>query len=150
MTNVLAQQSVDIKGDNNPPTHGLCDYFQTVDGVTFAGTHLLLDFWGAQNLTDPRFIDRVLREAATKAGATILHSHMHHFSPFDGVTGVVVLSESHITIHTWPERDYAALDIFMCGACKVRDAVPTLRAAFTPDRIVAHTERRGVLEQSTD
>ncbi|MEO1150357.1 MAG: adenosylmethionine decarboxylase [Pseudomonadota bacterium] len=121
------------------------DYFQTEAGKTFAGTHLLLDFWGASRLTEPEFIDDTLRAAALAAGATILHSHMHRFSPSGGVTGVVVLSESHITIHTWPERDFAAIDIFMCGTCKVRDAVPTLRNAFQPGQICVQTERRGMI-----
>ena len=50
-------------------------------------------------------------------GATILHGHFHHFGPNSGVSGVLVLAESHVSIHTWPERDYAALDIFVCGDC---------------------------------
>ncbi|HLJ04876.1 MAG TPA: adenosylmethionine decarboxylase, partial [Acetobacteraceae bacterium] len=91
------------------------DYFVQKDGVKFAGTHLLLDLWGASNLTDPELIDRALRDAAEAANATILHSHFHHFGPDGGVSGVVVLAESHISIHTWPERDFAAVDIFMCG-----------------------------------
>ncbi len=79
--------------------------------------HLLVDLWGATNLCDPDHIDRALREAAEAAGATILHGHFHHFSPNGGVSGVLVLAESHISIHTWPERDFASIDIFMCGAC---------------------------------
>ena len=57
------------------------DYFVEKDGVKFAGTHLLLDLWGASNLADPDLIDRALRDAAEAAGATILHSHFHHFGP---------------------------------------------------------------------
>ena len=74
------------------------DYFVEKDGVKFAGTHLLLDLWGASNLTDPELIDRALRDAAEAANATILHSHFHHFGPDGGVSGVVVLAESHISI----------------------------------------------------
>jgi S-adenosylmethionine decarboxylase len=70
------------------------DYFVEKDGVKFAGTHLLLDLWGASNLTDPGLIDRALRDAAEAADATILHSHFHHFGPDGGVSGVVVLAES--------------------------------------------------------
>ncbi len=108
------------------------DYFVEKDGVKFAGTHLLIDLWGASNLCDPDHIDRALREAAEAAGATILHGHFHHFSPNGGVSGVLVLAESHISIHTWPERDFAAIDIFMCGACNPYHGVPALKAAFTP------------------
>lgn len=119
------------------------DYFVEKDGVKFAGTHLLVDLWGASNLADPALIDRACRQAALAAGATILHSHFHHFSPNGGVSGVVVLAESHISIHTWPERDFAAVDIFMCGACDPNDSVPVLKAAFKPDRIVLDEQRRG-------
>ena len=76
------------------------DYFVQKDGVKFAGTHLLVDLWGASNLSDPELIDRACREAALAAGATILHSHFHHFSPNGGVSGVVVLAESpHLDPH---------------------------------------------------
>ena len=121
------------------------DYFKLKDGVKFAGTHLLLDLWGAENLADPNHIDRALREAAVTAGATILHSHFHHFSPNGGVSGVVVLAESHISIHTWPERDFAAVDIFMCGDCNPYDSIPVLKAAFTPDSVQVGEQRRGLI-----
>ena len=119
------------------------DYFVQRDGVTFAGMHLLVDLWGASNLDDAEVIDKALRAAAVKAGATILHSHFHTFSPNGGVSGVVVLAESHISIHTWPERRFAAVDIFMCGACDPHDAIPVLRAAFRPDRVDVDEQRRG-------
>ena len=93
------------------------DYFVHRNGVRYAGTHLIIDLWGATNLDDPDHIDAVLREGALATGATILHGHFHHFSPNGGVSGVLVLAESHVSIHTWPERDYAALDIFVCGDC---------------------------------
>jgi S-adenosylmethionine decarboxylase len=119
------------------------DYFVEKDGMKFAGTHLLVDLWGASNLGNPELIDQALREGAVRAGATILHSHFHHFSPNGGVSGVVVLAESHISIHTWPERDFAAIDIFMCGACDPRDAIPVIRAAFRPERLDVDEQRRG-------
>ena len=119
------------------------DYFVERDGMKYAGTHLLVDLWGATNLADPALIDTALRGAAIQAGATILHSHFHHFTPNGGVSGVVVLAESHISIHTWPERNFAAVDIFMCGACDPHDAIPVLRAAFQPDRVDLDEQRRG-------
>jgi len=121
------------------------DYFVERDGVRFAGTHLLIDLWGATNLADPALIDAALREGAEVAGATILHSHFHHFSPNGGVSGVVVLAESHISIHTWPERDFAAVDIFMCGACDPYKAIPLLKAAFKPGFINLNEQRRGMV-----
>ena len=119
------------------------DYFVERDGQRFAGTHLLVDLWDATNLACPEHIDSALREAAITAGATILHSHFHHFTPNGGVSGVVVLAESHISIHTWPERAFAAIDIFMCGACDPHEAIPVLRRAFSPGRIDLNEERRG-------
>jgi len=119
------------------------DYFVERNGVKFAGTHLLVDLWGATNLCDPELIDAALREAAEAAGATILHSHFHHFSPNGGVSGVLVLAESHISIHTWPERDFAAVDIFLCGECNPHDAIPVLQAAFEPARVDLDEQRRG-------
>jgi S-adenosylmethionine decarboxylase len=108
------------------------DYFVERNGVRFAGTHLIVDLWGATNLDDPGHIDAVLREAALATGATILHGHFHHFSPNGGVSGVLVLAESHVSIHTWPERDYAALDIFVCGDCNPYKAIPMLKRASCP------------------
>ncbi len=121
------------------------DYFVQKDGVKFAGTHLLLDLWGAENLTDPALIDRALRDAAEAANATILHSHFHHFGPDGGVSGVVVLAESHISIHTWPERDFAAVDIFMCGACDPYRSLPVLKEVFRPKSILLSEQRRGLI-----
>ena len=119
------------------------DYFVEKDGMKFAGVHLLVDLWGATNLSDPALIDKSLCEAALAAGATILHSHFHHFSPNGGVSGVVVLAESHISIHTWPEREFAAVDIFMCGDCDPHLAVPVLQRTFQADRIELDEQRRG-------
>lgn len=121
------------------------DYFVERNGVRFAGTHLLVDLWGASRLDDPEHIDAALRRAAEAAGATILHGHFHHFTPNGGVSGVLVLAESHISIHTWPERDYAAIDIFMCGACDPYDSIPALKRAFAPDRVLLGEQKRGMV-----
>jgi len=119
------------------------DYFVERDGMKFAGMHLLVDLWDATNLNDPDRIDAILREAAQAARATILHSHFHHFEPGGGVSGVVVLAESHISIHTWPERNFAAIDIFMCGACDPHRSLPVLREGFAPTRVEVSEQRRG-------
>ncbi|MCH4024984.1 MAG: adenosylmethionine decarboxylase [Acetobacter fabarum] len=119
------------------------DYFVEKDGEKFAGTHLLVDMWGATNLDNPAKIDSTLCEAALAAGATILHSHFHHFTPNGGVSGVVVLAESHISIHTWPERNFAAVDIFMCGACDPHLAIPVMQSLFQAEQLDVSEERRG-------
>lgn len=120
------------------------DYFIECDGVRYAGGHLLLDMWGARNLTDPAIIESVLRRAAEASEATILHAHFHQFGKDGGVSGVLVLAESHISIHTWPERDFAAIDIFMCGACDPLQAVPVLEEGFKPAESKLVEQRRGV------
>lgn len=121
------------------------DYFVERDGVKFAGTHLIIDLWGAKRLDDPAHIDEVLREAAIATGATILHGHFHHFSPNGGVSGVLVLAESHVSIHTWPERNFAALDIFVCGACNPYNALPVLKRGFAAERVQLSEHRRGLI-----
>lgn len=121
------------------------DYFVERDGKVFAGTHLLIDLWNASKLDDPEYIEKTLRNAVDAAGATLLHIHLHHFTPNGGVSGVAVLAESHISLHTWPERGFAAFDIFMCGACDPYKAMPALRAAFRPERVELQEEKRGLV-----
>ncbi len=121
------------------------DYVVRKDGLAFAGTHVLVDFWGASGLGDGKLVENALREAAAACGATLLHLHLHRFSVNGGISGVAVLAESHISIHTWPELDYAALDVFMCGACDPHRAVPVLRRFFRPAREAVGEQKRGVV-----
>ena len=116
------------------------------DGQEFAGTHVLLDLWQAARLDDKAYVEQALRDAVDAAGATLLHLHLHRFQPEGGVSGVAVLAESHISIHTWPERGFAALDIFMCGSCNPMLALTVLEAAFTPGRSIVKEERRGLTD----
>ncbi len=122
------------------------DHFIERDGVRFAGTHLLLDFFGAQGLDDLDLMDAALRGAVEAAGATLLHIHLHHFTPNGGISGVAVLAESHISVHTWPERDYAAFDIFMCGDARPELGAEVLREKFTPSRMEILEQKRGVID----
>lgn len=119
------------------------DHWIEENGKTFAGRHLIVDLWGAERLDDIGFIEDTLREAVEVAGATLLHIHLHHFTPNGGVSGVAVLAESHISIHSWPERNYAALDVFMCGDAKPAATVPVLERAFRPDAVHVGTFYRG-------
>ncbi len=107
------------------------------------GTHLLIDFWQAHELTDMAGIETAMRAAATACGATVLDVLLHAFGEGAGVTGVAILAESHISIHTWPELDYVALDVFMCGACNPKFALPVLRAHFKPGREAVRAHKRG-------
>ena len=100
-----------------------------------SGTHLLADMSGIEPglLVDCAHIEQLLRAAATAAGAQVLHSHFHSFGPGLGVTGVVLLAESHISIHTWPENGFAAADIFMCGAAQPHVALEAIEDALQPE-----------------
>lgn len=122
------------------------DYFVEQDGVLFAGHHILADLWGASNLDNAEMIERALREAAGNCGATLLHLHLHQFSDSGGISGVAILAESHISVHTWPERSYAAFDIFMCGSCDPTKALPVLEKYFKPDTLKIGDHRRGLVE----
>jgi S-adenosylmethionine decarboxylase len=102
------------------------------------GRHLLLEHWGGA--TEQCRLEDALRGAAEAAGATVLSAHFHPFEG-GGVTGVLLLAESHITVHTWPEHGYAALDVFLCGAAEVEAAADHLDAALRP----ARSERRVIV-----
>ena len=121
------------------------DYFVSRNGTRCAGVHLIVDLHGARRLDDIDHIDAVLRRCAEAAGATLLHMHLHRFQP-DGVSGVAVLAESHIAIHTWPEAGYAALDVFMCGRTAPERCVPILREAFAAERVEVRELLRGKVD----
>lgn len=80
------------------------------------GRHILVEFsnCNAQVLNDAQIVEEAMIKAAKTAGATVINSTFHHFSPW-GISGVVVIQESHLAIHTWPEYKYAAVDLFTCG-----------------------------------
>lgn len=109
------------------------------------GRHILADFRGvdAGLLADAAALERELVAAAQAAGAQVLSAHFHHFGAGAGVTGVVMLSESHISVHSWPEHQFAALDIFMCGAARPEQALERLRAALAPLTVRVTTVDRG-------
>jgi S-adenosylmethionine decarboxylase len=128
-----------------PANDGRLDHFIQRDGMLFAGTHLIVDLWHASNLDDLQLVEQALRDAAARAGATLLNIDLHHFSPNGGISGVAVLAESHISIHTWPERDYAAIDIFMCGECDPVKALPAIKKGFQPERVQLAEQKRGLV-----
>ena len=85
-----------------------------------------------------------MREAAVESDATVVAQSFHEFKPY-GVSGAVIIQESHYTIHTWPEHGYAAVDLFYCGGTvKVHKAVEVLRQRFEPQRIKFLVVRRGL------
>ena len=124
------------------PTEAREDHFALRNGVRCAGVHLIVDLHGAKGLDDIDLIEATLRRCVDAAQATLLHIHVHHFQP-NGVSGVAVLAESHISIHTWPEAGYAALDVFMCGSADPDACIPVLREAFSAKEVVVDELLRG-------
>ncbi len=109
----------------------------------YAGKHYLLDLYDCAHLDSVTQLERIMRAAVDAAGATLLHIHLHHFGPGCGVSGVAVLAESHISVHTWPERGFAAFDIFMCGLAKPEAAVQVIQTELKAKRVQSHLGRRG-------
>ncbi len=135
MMQILAPAEAEIEVPN--------DHFILREDIEYAGIHLLLDLWEARYLDDIKRIEKAMRQCVEACGATLLHLHLHHFSSSGGVSGVAVLAESHISVHTWPERDYAAFDIFMCGDAQPENAIPVLKRAFYPGRMEVKDVLRG-------
>ncbi len=93
----------------------------------YDGQHLIADLVGCAGLDDVALVERALRDGAAAAGATVLEVRLHPFGPGAGVTGVALLAESHISIHSWPEHGYAAIDVFVCGRrCRPEAAVEAI------------------------
>lgn len=117
--------------------------------VPSGGIHLIIEMYGAKNLTDAGRCRIAMKEAAEKAGATVLSIHVHDFKTQDmpeaGFTGVAVLAESHISVHTWPEENYAAWDIFMCGDSQPEKALAVLNKYFHPEKVITKHLQRGVI-----
>ncbi|NTV89358.1 MAG: S-adenosylmethionine decarboxylase proenzyme [Clostridiales bacterium] len=113
------------------------------------GRHILAEMYGCEEkiLNNRNVIERIMVESALEAGAEVREVAFHKFSP-QGVSGVVVISESHLAIHTWPELGYAAVDVFTCGD-KVNpwDACNFLTEKFNAKHMTATEVKRGVFEQ---
>lgn len=110
------------------------------------GSHLLIELYGCDeaSLKAEGTVAEAMREAAVRSQATVVAQSFHEFQPY-GVSGAVIIQESHYTIHTWPEHGYAAVDLFYCGGTvKVHEAVEVLRQRFLPQRIKFLVVRRGL------
>jgi S-adenosylmethionine decarboxylase len=144
MINVKTSKTFSIEVDNTTvdqkETMNLDNTHQDI-----AGRHYIIDLFDAAHLTDIDLMEKALVDAANVAGATLLHIHLHKFTQAGGITGVALLAESHISVHTWPERNYAAFDVFMCGSAKPEKAVALLKQVFLPTRVEIKEILRGQL-----
>ncbi len=110
------------------------------------GSHVLIEMFGCEGsmLEAERYVGQAMRDAAVESKATVVEQSFHEFKPW-GVSGAVIIQESHYTIHTWPEHRYAAVDLFYCGGTVlVHKAVDVLRDRFQPERIKFLVVRRGL------
>jgi S-adenosylmethionine decarboxylase len=109
------------------------------------GQHCLLEIYLQDRawLKDEQAIKGLLYEAAQTAQAHILNSHFHSFGGYGGVTGILLLAESHMSIHTWPEYHYAAVDIFMCGRLSMQSAIGVFQQELAGARIEIRLLQRG-------
>ncbi|MBK8338485.1 MAG: adenosylmethionine decarboxylase [Sterolibacteriaceae bacterium] len=119
-------------------------------GHIASGAHLLADLHGVADalLRDRAALEALLTRAAAAADARVLFSHFHAFGDGGGVTGVVLLAESHISIHTWPEHGFAAVDIFMCGASQPARALQLIESGLGAARCIRRDVPRGLQEVS--
>jgi S-adenosylmethionine decarboxylase len=109
----------------------------------YLGKHLICDFFGGKIIENPKELEEVLRLAAKEAKSTDLEFISHKFSP-QGITGALILAESHITFHSWPEEKYIAIDIFTCGKkAKPEMALSFLKKVLKPERIKVREIKRG-------
>lgn len=138
----LEQYENTVEKSSSMMSEASLDHFVTKDGETFAGTHIIIDLYDAEGLNDQARIETAMLECIDEAGATLLHIHLHPFEP-TGVSGVAVLAESHISVHTWPENGYAAFDVFMCGDAQPEKCIDILGRAFNAGRVEVKQLRRG-------
>jgi S-adenosylmethionine decarboxylase len=110
------------------------------------GMHLIADFWFGKKVEDPKKLEKILIEAAIKAGSTPLKTSIHKFNP-QGITGVLLLAESHISWHSWPEFNYLAIDIFTCGKKAMpQRALKYLKKVLRPKKVEVLMIERGKIK----
>jgi spermidine synthase len=114
------------------------------------GRHAICEFWGASHTNSVEVVEQALHAAAAAGNVSLIEVIVHQFSPH-GVSGVAVIAESHIAVHTWPEHDYVAADLFTCGdEADVDGIIGVLRDAFEAERVDCRFLARGVPPEQAD
>jgi S-adenosylmethionine decarboxylase len=114
------------------------------------GTHLIAELFNCNELhiNDLKKVEEVMMAAAELSSATIIKPFFHKFSPY-GISGVIVIAESHFTIHTWPEYGYAAVDIFTCGDLNYQAALDHIKSELEAERCTVFQFQRGILPENS-
>lgn len=110
------------------------------------GRHVIVELWGCANTDSEGVVEDALREMVRACNVTLRELRVYPWEPYNGVSGIAIVAESHMSIHTWPELRYAAVDIFTCGEqADPEAAVPVLQRLFAPERIEVMQVSRGML-----
>ncbi len=109
------------------------------------GTHVIIELWGCDPkiLVDGERCLQVLRDCAKVSGASIVHEHAHRFGE-GGVSAILILYESHVSVHAWPESGFVSADMYTCGDCEPERAIPVMKYGFKAKRVVTKVIARGI------
>jgi len=122
------------------------DHFIIEEKQVYAGKHIIVDIWQTNFDNKVTTLKKIMKEAVKIANAKILHIHLHRFGKGQGISGIAVLAESHISVHTWPEREYIAFDIFMCGDTRPEMAAKHLIKLLKPKKKKIEVIKRGIIK----
>ena len=120
------------------------EYCYSDGHIRYAGIQLIIELWEGRNFAALPKIRKILKDSVKACGATLLKINLHKFSPSGGISGVAIIKESHISIHTWPEYKYAAIDIFVCGEVNPYRAITVIKKGFRPKKIQVAELKRGI------
>ncbi len=122
--------------------------FLQEDGFVFAGRQFVLDCWNATHIDDLKIIEQALHSSATALDLKLLNMHIHKFTPTGRIAGVGIMANAQISINTWPQMHYAAIDIFIGANTNANQLLPVFKHAFHTEKIDINEQLRG--RQFTD
>ena len=118
--------------------------FLNTGKINYAGKHIILDLWGIKMINNEKEIEKILKKAVIATNSTLINMQTHRYHPY-GFSAIALVAESHISIHTWPEYKYMAIDIFTCGEkTDPYAAVDVFKNAFKPKKIEVMEVKRGI------